>query len=270
MDQFTPSILIVSLLIGARLLPFAVMLPRVFSPTAPRRWGLAVALLLSLSLSLLLSQGAEDERFLGLWVGDVWPLALAVMRELLLGLALACGFSVLLGSMFLVGNLLGQMSGANMPDVTDPQHGAMGDTALQRYFTWLALMVFLVSGGHRQMVESLIDSFRVVPLGSPLPSLDVPELAGQLLAQSFMAGLRVAAPVAFCLIVSTVVVAVLARGMPSLGAFGMGVGVNLIVLLLATCLSIEAMATSYQRSWAAGMDQVLDAWLEGEDHPPHE
>jgi flagellar biosynthetic protein FliR len=194
---------------------------------------------------------------------DGHALSCAIARELLLGLAIAGGFSVLLASLFVAGNLLGQMSGVNLIDVTDPLHQAMGETALQRYFTWLALTVFLTSGGHRQLIETLGESFLVIPPGSRLPTLSGSELAGRLLAQSFFAGVRIAAPVAFCLMFATAVVALLARGMPALGAFGTGIGVNLIVLLLTTCLSLEAIVTSYQQSWTAGVETIVSAWREG-------
>jgi flagellar biosynthetic protein FliR len=128
---------------------------------------------------------------------------------------------------------------------------------VQRCFGWLALTVLLVSGGHRQLIEVLLDSFVAVPLGSPPPQVAAAPLAGQLLAHCFQSGLRVAAPVAFCLIAATALVAVLARTMPALGAFGVSVALNLLILLLVTSVSLEAMATVYQDAWSSGVDRLL-------------
>ena len=49
--------------------------------------------------------------------------------------------------------------------------------------------------------------------------------------------------------------------MPSIGAFGLGVTVNLVVLLLVTCLWIEAATTVYQQTWSSGLDRMLDTLL---------
>ena len=98
------------------------------------------------------------------------------------------------------------------------------------------------------------------PLGTPAAAFQPTPLAGALLADSILAGLRAAAPVAFCLAVSTALVAILGRAMPVVGSLGLGIGVNLIVLLFVSCLSVEVIATAYQQSWSAGIDRIVAVW----------
>ncbi len=249
-----PNVLVVALLIFGRMFPLAVMLPKVFSATASRWWGVGLTFIVSLSLAPKYAASAS-------WSGDVdWTLAIALLREVVLGLALCLGFVVLLAGLFFAGAFLSQLSGINFPETADPQQRGSGENSLQRYLSWFALAVFLISSGHRQLVESLIDSFDWVPLGDSLPLVAPVPLAGEMLTQCFQSGLRVAAPVAFCLMVSSLLVAILARTLPSLGAFGVGIGVNLLVLLLVSCLSIEAMATAYQQSWSSGVDRFVAVW----------
>jgi flagellar biosynthetic protein FliR len=256
MDKAILEFMVVMMLVFVRMLPLALVLPRVFSCSAPRRYSLGLAVVISLA--------AASEHALSAALAQqltAWTLILAVLRELVLGLAMALGFAILLAAFHLVGAILGQLSGAHVADIADVQGSFLGETAVGRYFGWLALSVFLVSGGHRQMVGAILDSYAWIPPGGPLPVVSTAPLLGQLLGGCFHAGMRAAAPVAFCLIVSTVLVAVLARTMPSIGAFGLGVTVNLVVLLLVTCLWIEAATTVYQQTWSSGLDRMLDTLL---------
>jgi flagellar biosynthetic protein FliR len=256
MDGASRDFVVVMLLVVARQLPVAWMLPRMFSLAAPRRYSFGLVLVCSLAVA------ADDQisTALAQQLG-AWTLAVAVLRELVFGLAMALGFAVLLAVFHLVGSILGQLSGAHVADVVDLPGAVVGETAVGRYLGWLARAVFLVSGGHRQMFAAILDSYAWLPPGGALPATATAPWMGQLLAGCFHAGMRAAAPVAFCLIVSTVLVAVLVRAMPSLGALGLGITVNLLVLLLVTCLSIEAVATVYQRTWSSGVDQLLNTLL---------
>jgi flagellar biosynthesis protein FliR len=214
--------MLTALLVVVRLAPVSILLPQAFSAEAPKRWGIALAVVCALAVTQRFALASAFSTI------AAETLVLACLREVVLGLMLSLGCQLLLAGLC---------------------------------FGWLSLAVLLVSGGHRELIAALLEWFERVPPGGPLPGFVASPQLGQLLTTSFYSGLRVAAPVAFCLTVSSLLVAVLARTTPSLGALGLGVSVNLLMLLLITCLSIEPIATAYQEAWSAGLDRLFADWL---------
>jgi flagellar biosynthetic protein FliR len=245
--------LILYLLIAVRLLPVSVLLGGTLASTVPRRWALGIALVLAAVVAP--AQGASavaSSRASTVLAG-------ALLREALVGLALAAGFAILLGGLQLAGAWLSQLTGLSLPDVPNESDAVFGSTAVQRYHTLLALSVFWVSGGHRLLVEALLDSFAAIPVAGLPANLDAASLLSELLAHSMRLGVRAAAPLAFCLIAASGLLAILARSMPFFGAFGVGLTVNFVLVLLVSCASLQTLASLYQHQWSAGVQLLVRA-----------
>jgi flagellar biosynthesis protein FliR len=241
-------------LVAARLLPLGILLPLAFHATHARRWSVGVTAMMALLIAPLHRVPA------GLEGSDPQQHFAVFGYELLLGLALGTGFAFLLAGLQITGALLAQLSGLTWADQADPTTSWQGETGVQRYFTMLAFAIFLVSGGHRAMLQTLLESFSRIPPGTWTANIDASRLLMDLLAHSLQLGIRVAAPIAFCLMVSTFILAILARAAPYMGALGMGVGINLMVLLLVTCASLETIANVYQSQWIVGLDRLACLW----------
>jgi flagellar biosynthesis protein FliR len=244
-------------LIAARLSPVAILIPLSFSAVQTRRWSFALVVLLTLLIAPVCELPTE------ITLGDVNSWLPGLGRELLLGLALGFGFALLLAGLQLIGAILTQLSGATWLDLADPAAAWQGETAVQRYFTMLMLSLLFVSGGHRAMVGTLLESFQQAPPGTGLAEMDAQTLGCDLLSHSLQSGVRLAAPIAFCVVVVTGVMALLTRSTPYLGALGMGIVVNLVVLMLVSCLSLEAIATASQTQWLSGLDVLETFWTGG-------
>ncbi len=211
-----PQDLTLFVLIGARLLPVAVLLPASLHIRGAGRWSWALSGLLALMIMPVHVRPPQLDS------ADLPQLLLAVGHEGLLGLALGFGFVVILAGLQLTGILLTQLIGLNWSDISDPGNVISGTHVIHRYYTLVALVVLTVSGGHRQLIDALLDSFAAIPPGGVAPQVDAVRLLGDLLNQSLQTGIRAAAPIAFCLLVSTLVITVLARSAPIWGRWAWG------------------------------------------------
>ena len=234
----------VALLLMSRLLPISILLRSAFSVQAPWRWSIAVACMLTLVLvpsqtRAMLSDGMSPQDFLA-----------ACFRESLVGLSLGFGFAILLAGLQLAGVVLGQLSGIRADEATQSIAETLGANVIQRYHTGLALAVFWATGGHRVLVANLLDSLRAVPLGGVMSGMDAVSVLNLLLQHSMQMGIRTAAPLAFCLIVSSGVIALLSRSTPFLGAYGTSVAINLVIILVVSSGTVGGINSSYQRQWA--------------------
>ncbi|MCP4194899.1 MAG: flagellar biosynthetic protein FliR [Planctomycetaceae bacterium] len=233
----------------ARLLPLAMLFPIIAGRTIPVRLRLALVIVISIMITPLYIFSVPQAD------SNSWQLAIRCVRELVFGLGLALSVVIIVAGLQQVGTLISQMSGQSAVDV-DPGT-SFGATAVERFFGLLSIAIFLSIGGHRQVVDALLQTFQWVPPGGTAPSMDAVVLLAELLKHSFELAIRAAAPVAFSLLMSTLLIGLLSKALPQVGTFGFGLGINFAVMLAVACFSIGGFAWLFQLHLETGLEQVL-------------
>lgn len=164
-------------------------------------------------------------------------LAVLLGREAILGLALGSAITILLSGMQLAGQIMSQMSGLSLADVVNPTFDAPVPIFSQ-LLEMLALTIFFLLGGHRQVLDALLGSFAWMPPGNGKLPERLPDLLSTVAGHSFETGIRAAAPVMVALLLAILIVALISRTLPQLNAIAIGLNFNAIVVLvvLAFCL----------------------------------
>jgi len=127
--------------------------------------------------------------------------------------------------------------------------------AISQLLFYVTMAVFAIVGGYRHVMAALLDTFGALPLGhgaAPLATVD--SLVG-LLEQSFVLGVRAAAPVIAALLLATVVLGLIARTLPQLNALALGVPLNTIVALGTLAVSLGALVSVFQDQ----IEEVIEA-----------
>jgi flagellar biosynthesis protein FliR len=185
--------------------------------------------------------------------------ALLVAGEILAGLAI--GFSVQLGyaAAMMAGEVIGNAMGLGFAQMMDPQTEA-SSTALGQFLSILGTFLFLAIGGHLALASVIIDSYRSLPPGEAwLGQGSVQSIVlfgGDMIA----AGMTIALPVGFALILVQVVMAMLARSAPAMNLFSVGMPATImagIVLLAIGAPAIgEGIVMTIQRGLELSRDVV--------------
>lgn len=168
---------------------------------------------------------------------NLLDLTVLLAREAVLGLALGLAVMILLSGMQLAGQLISQTSGMSLADVANPTF----DTSvplLSHILEMLAVAIFFLVGGHRQVIDALLGSFAWMPPGqSRLPEELVAALS-DVAARSFEIGIRASAPVMVALLLATLIVALVSRTLPQLNSVAVGLNFNSLIVLavMAFCL----------------------------------
>ena len=192
--------------------------------------------------------------------------------ELLVGLCLGLGITILFSGVHLAGLMIGRISGMMLADVFDPSLEANVPT-LSRILFMVTLAVFVCLGGHRIVMGGLLDTFQTIPPGSLLPwhvpGFQAPSPGGLegtipgtfvlLLTQSFYLGIRAAAPVVTALLLSTLVMGLISRTLPQLNILMVGFGMNAMLTFAIFWLTIGAAAMLFQPQVSAAMEALLEA-----------
>jgi flagellar biosynthetic protein FliR len=188
------------------------------------------------------------------------PVELLVLAggEALVGLSLGLGVLVLFAAAQLAGRLVSQTSGMQLAEVFDTSAGA-SVPAFSKLLGLATLAVFLTIGGHRRLLEALLDTFARLPVGQGAAPQTITAAMTSVLAESFSLGIRAAAPALVALLLATLILALAGRTLPHLNVIAAGFGANALVALVAVGASLGAACWVFQDALAPALETVLQS-----------
>ncbi|MBK9120291.1 MAG: flagellar biosynthetic protein FliR [Phycisphaerales bacterium] len=187
---------------------------------------------------------------------------LAIFGELLLGLLLGLVTSLCFLGMQFGGLLIAQESGLAYGQIVDPTNEEQ-DTVVGVFYLQLALVVYLILGGHRALLSACLDTFGDVPLLAATPAA---LLGGDLLVSALVLStslaIQVAGPVLLTLFLVNAALGFVSRSMPALNVLLLGfpLKAGLAFLLMAVGLpaAIDAFSAAVQEAYG-WIDTLLAA-----------
>lgn len=232
------------LLLSARIAALFVMTPVLYAIPVPGIVRALIAIALAMALALPFSGTSAPSPLL--------PGALleALARELAIGATLGLGILMAFAGFAVAGRLIDVQVGFGIAQVFDPVSRTQVPILTSVFMLFGVLLFFLVDG-HHALLRGIAYSVERFPLGAPW-SLDA--AAGPVLKQAsglFTLGFALAAPIVLSLLLVDFALAVIARNLPQINMFVLGIPLKIIVGLLA--LSV----------WASGLG-VVSGRLYGE------
>ena len=119
--------------------------------------------------------------------------------------------------------------------------------------------MFVLLGGHRLIVEAVLDTYVWLPPGAARMGQSYVEALTAVLGQSFLLGVRAAAPAMTALCLSTLVLGLIGRTLPQINILVVGFGVNALLTLSCLFVSIGAIAWAFPQQAAAILEQLTQA-----------
>jgi flagellar biosynthetic protein FliR len=173
-----------------------------------------------------------------------------VMAGLAIGFAVQIGFSAAL----IAGEVIGNTMGLGFAAMMDPATGQQ-NPALSQFLAILATFLFLSVGGHLALAATIVESYRALPPGDAwLTAESVRGLVffGGVL---FAAGLSIALPVGFALVLVQLVMGMLARSAPTLNLFAVGFPATLLAGLVLLAIAAPVMGEGIVGAIQAGLEE---------------
>jgi flagellar biosynthetic protein FliR len=211
--------------------------------------GHRVALIGFLSLLLFVALGAPV---------DAPPIELGLMalREVMIGIFLGFLLQLVLLSVRVAGELVGQEMGFMVARQVDPTSGVSSSLVTNLYEN-LFLLALLALDGHHWLLRSLERSFAFAPIGRLTLGQSMAPTAVSMCGEMFRAGLVFAAPVMVFLLLVSLLIGLLARAVPGLNVLEVGFTLRVLVALGALFLFAPLMGPAMR---ALHVD--LLRWLE--------
>ena len=181
-------------------------------------------------------------------------LVVAVAGEMSVGLIIG----MLVGGVFtgvqLGAHFISQQMGLSMANIYDPSFEDQS-TVIEQVGFWIALVAFLSMGGHREILNSIIYSYRVVPMGGGgmSPDMMLAAACGSL-DTAMHAAVRVAMPGLVAFFIATLTAGLMSRAMPQMNMMTLGVHINLIVGFFMVMSGMAGWAMVSKASFRAMFD----------------
>ncbi len=220
-------------LILARVSTFIATIPYLGGANVPKTIKAGTAL--ALTCFWFAQSGATSVRVVIAMEQTPWlAFAMAIGREIIIGAALGFVFGLFLVPFKVAGEYIAQEMGLTMGTITDPTRPQM-TTTFGEFFEMFGALLFFTLDVHHLFLAALHRSFAQQPIGGTTLNIPVAAQLGALAAATEW-GLTLAAPVACCLFITSLVLGLMARAAPQLNLMSFGYGLRILVGVLATSI----------------------------------
>jgi flagellar biosynthetic protein FliR len=251
LETFLVSRFVVFTLVLARTSALVMTAPIFGSVAIPRQGRILVAVTMSLLVTPV---------YFGTTLPDLENLpefARLFLNEVLVGLLLGLGVSILFSGIQVAGQIVSQMSGLSLADVFDPGFDEEASVFSQLFY-FLTLAVFVSVGGHRILTQALLETFAWAPPGRATLGDNFVDVLTNVATQSFALGIRASAPLLASLTLATLVLGLISRTLPQINIIAIGFGLSSLILLGILFLSIGAIAWAFQDPIVSILQQLQE------------
>lgn len=233
-----PALAAAFILVFARIGSMVMLLPGFGEANIPVRVRLGIALALTLIL-LPMHRNAYNVS-----MTSMAPLLVLMVHEIVIGVVLGATARVTLSALAVAGSVIAQQLGLGFVTTIDPTQGQQG-ALIGNFLTMLGLTLLFATDMHHLVIAALSESYNVFSPGQLLPSGDVAALATRVFATAFKIGVQLAAPFIVFGLVFNLGLGVLARLMPQMQVYFVGVPLSILAGFLILAAIIATMMGTY-------------------------
>ncbi|MCM8773662.1 MAG: flagellar type III secretion system protein FliR [Candidatus Omnitrophica bacterium] len=164
-------------------------------------------------------------------------LFMLMFKELAIGIFLGLVVSLIFTGLQLAGQFIDYHTGLGLVSILDPESRVQIPLAGQ-FLHILAMIIFLIIGGHKMLIKSLIFSFSAFPLEGFRFEPKLSLLINDVLAKVFVISFKIASPVVGAVFLSEIAYGVIARAIPQMNILIVGLPLKVIVGTIFLILSL--------------------------------
>ncbi|PDT72890.1 flagellar biosynthetic protein FliR [Bradyrhizobium sp. C9] len=233
-----PALAAIFVLVFARVGAMVMLLPGFGESNIPARVKLSIALLLTLIILPLHRNAYHVD------LTSISALGVLMVHELIIGIVLGATARVTLSALNVAGSVIAQQLGLGFVTAVDPTQGQQGQI-IGNFLTILGLTLLFATDSHYLVIAALSESYRIFSPGEIMPTGDVAALATSAFSAAFKIGLQLSAPFLVFGLVFNIGLGVLARLMPQMQVYFVGVPLSIVVGFLIFGVVLAAMMNTY-------------------------
>jgi len=238
------------MLVFARVGAMVMLLPGLGESNIPVRIKLAIALMLTLIIVPLHRADYHVN------LDTLSALLIMMIYEILIGVVLGATARVTLSALQVAGAVIAQQLGLGFVTSVDPTQGQQG-VVIGNFLTMLGITMLFATDSHHLVIAALNDSYSIFSPGEVMPSGDVAALATRAFAAAFKIGMQLSAPFLVFGLVFNMGLGVLARLMPQMQVYFVGVPLSIMAGFVIFAVVLAAMMGSFLDYFVAVMHELM-------------
>ena len=244
-----PALAATFMLVFARVGAMVMLMPGFGESNIPVRIKLGIALLLTLIILPLHRAAYQID------LTSMSSLGVLMVHEIVIGIVLGATARVTLSALAVAGSVIAQQLGLGFVTAVDPTQGQQG-LLIGNFLTMLGLTLLFATDSHHLVIAALNESYRIFSPGELMPSGDVAALATRAFAGAFLLGLQLSGPFLVFGLVFNIGLGVLARLMPAMQVYFVGVPLSIMVGFLIFAFVLTGMMATYLNYFIGVMHEL--------------
>ncbi len=164
--------------------------------------------------------------------------SILVVTEALAGAIMGLFANIASQIVSFAGQLIDMEIGFSMVNIFDPVTHTQ-TTITANLYTYLVLLMMIITDLHHFFIRAIIDSFQVIGIGEVAINPSIYQLMEQFITNYFIIGFRIVLPIFAAILIVNTILAILVKIAPQMNMFVIGVQIKIFVGLFVLAMIIE-------------------------------
>lgn len=183
------------------------------------------------------------------------------LKEAIVGIVMAFSVSIFFQVYHFAGSLISTQGGLSMSTIFDSASNAQ-TTLVGKIYYMQFCAVFVITGGLQWFIKSIVDSFKFIPVGNVSLNSGLMEIIIKAIGMFWVLGFQISAPILAVIIILDCGMGILARAVPQMNMFVIGIPLKLIVMLIMMLLTAP-LIESFNNLLIDSITDILYAVVQG-------
>lgn len=231
-DQYAATFPIF-ILIFCRVSGLFIMSPIFSRQNIPVYWKIIFSVLLSYIILGFASFATAPK------ISSFIQLFIFIIKEFLLGFIFGYITTVMFSAILLAGQLIDTQIGFGMVNILDPQNDIQ-IPLLGNFNNIIALLLFLIIDGHHALINLLVISFDMIPIGQFNIEPEIYRALVIIFTKSFELAFKMSLPVVGAALITEGALGLMSKSIPQINIFAIGIPIKIFIGLITLFFFIPA------------------------------
>lgn len=163
-----------------------------------------------------------------------------IIKEAVVGLFMGYITDLIFNAIQMAGQFTDRQAGFSMAESYDPLMNVQS-AVYAKIYNWMALCLFLGVNAHHHIISGLVKSFQWAPLGvASIANIDVEDVL-YIFSRSFLTAFQIGTPIIIVVFMCDVIMGMIARTVPQLNVFILGMPLKVIAGLMALLVLVATI-----------------------------
>ena len=182
-----------------------------------------------------------------------------ILRELLTGLLFAVVLQIVNAALVVAGQTISMSMGLGMAQTVDPNMGRV--PVIASFLVVMSTLIFLSIGGHLILIELIMMSFEVMPIGGGISVTGTLANFIEWSGMVFLGAVLIALPIILTMMLINLCLGIVTRAAPALNIFAVGFPAMVLAGMLLLMVYLVNINLRIEWLWIEAFTMAQDIWV---------